>query len=232
VVIFMQHKPLTGIRILELGGYISLPYATSMLSALGADVVKVEKPGTGDDFRRGDNDRSPNFIQHNAGKRSLSVDLKSPAGVALVKALIPRFDVLVENLRPGKLAAIGLSRADCAALRPDLVYGSLTGFGNGGPLAQRPAYDTIGQSFGGLYSLSSNAGTAQLSGTIFAESRGCGCCGRGPSALPACPPAWARAAWRAVRANLAGSASSPRCTSAASARVSDATRTASSSRGA
>ncbi len=165
----MQHKPLTGIRILELGGYISLPYATSILCALGADVVKVEKPGTGDDFRRGDNDRSPYFIQHNAGKRSLSIDLKTPEGVALVKALIPRFDVLLENLRPGKLAAIGLSQAECAALRPDLVYGSLTGFGSGGPLAQRPAYDTIGQSFGGLYSLSSNAGSAQLSGTIFAD---------------------------------------------------------------
>lgn len=165
----MQHKPLTGVRILELGGYISLPYATSMLCALGADVVKVEKPGAGDDFRRGDNDRSLYFIQHNAGKRSLSVDLKTPEGVALVKALIPRFDVLLENLRPGKLAAIGLSQAECAALRPNLVYGSLTGFGNGGPLAQRPAYDTIGQSFGGLYSLLSNAGSAQLSGTIFAD---------------------------------------------------------------
>lgn len=74
----MQHKPLAGIRVLELGGYISLPYATSLLSALGADVVKVEKPGAGDDFRRGDNNRSPYFIQHNAGKRSLSVDLKGP----------------------------------------------------------------------------------------------------------------------------------------------------------
>jgi len=79
----MQHKPLTGIRILEVGGYISLPYATSMLCALGADVVKVEKPGEGDDFRRGDNDRSLYFIQYNAGKRSLSVDLKTPEGVAL-----------------------------------------------------------------------------------------------------------------------------------------------------
>lgn len=165
----MQHKPLQGIRVLELGGYISLHYATSLLCALGADVVKVEKPVVGDDFRRGDNDRSLYFIQHNAGKRSLSVDLKTAAGVALVKALIPRFDVVLENLRPGKLAAIGLGPAECMALRPDLVYGSLTGFGSGGPLAQRPAYDTIGQSFGGLYSLLADAGSAQLSGTIFAD---------------------------------------------------------------
>jgi crotonobetainyl-CoA:carnitine CoA-transferase CaiB-like acyl-CoA transferase len=165
----MQHKPLKAIRVLEPGSYISLPYATSLLCALGADVVKVEKPGSGDDFRRGANDRSLYFIQHNAGKRSLSVDLKTPEGVALVKALIPRFDVVLENLRPGKLATIGLGREECAALRPDLVYGSLTGFGSGGPLAQRPAYDTIGQSLGGLYSLLGDAGSAQLSGTIFAD---------------------------------------------------------------
>lgn len=165
----VQHKPLRGIRILELGGYISLPYATSLLCALGADVVKVEKPGLGDDFRRGDNNRSLFFAQYNAGKRSLAVDLKTPGGVALVKALIPRFDVLLENLRPGKLAAIGLGRAECVALRPDLVYASVTGFGNGGPLERRAAYDTIGQSFGGLYSLLSDAGSAQLSGAIFAD---------------------------------------------------------------
>jgi len=165
----MQHKPLKGIRILELGGYISLPYATSLLCALGAEVVKVEKPGGGDDFRRGENHRSLYFIQYNAGKRSLGVDLKNPEGMALVKALIPRFDAVLENLRPGKLAAIGLGQAECAALRPDLVYVSVTGFGNGGPLEQRPAYDTIGQSFGGLYSLLSDAGAAQLSGTALAD---------------------------------------------------------------
>jgi crotonobetainyl-CoA:carnitine CoA-transferase CaiB-like acyl-CoA transferase len=165
----MQHKPLSGIRVLEVGGYIALPYATSFLAALGADVVKVEKPVVGDDFRRGHNNRSKFFIQYNAGKRSLSVDLKTQEGLALVRALIPRFDVLLENLRPGKLAALGLGPEQCAALRPDLVYGSVTGFGGGGPLAGRPAYDTIGQSFGGLYSLLGDAGSAQLSGTIFAD---------------------------------------------------------------
>ena len=165
----MQHKPLTGVRILELGGYISLPYASSLLCALGADVVKVEKPGDGDDFRRRANDSSPFFIQYNAGKRSLGVDLKDPEGVALVKALVPRFDVVLENLRPGKLAALGLGPEECAGLCPDIVYGSVNGFGNGGPLRQRPAYDTIGQSFGGIYSLLGEPGSAQLSGTIFAD---------------------------------------------------------------
>ncbi|MET8811676.1 CaiB/BaiF CoA-transferase family protein [Streptomyces sp. NPDC004549] len=165
----MQHKPLNGIRILELGGYISAPYASSLMCALGAEVVKVERPGTGEDFRRHKNDRSPYFIQYNAGKRSLAVDLKKPEGVALVKALVPRFDVVLENLRAGKLASLGLGRAECAALRPDLVYASVTGFGNGGPFAQRPAYDTMGQSVGGLYSLLGDAGTPQLTGTILAD---------------------------------------------------------------
>jgi crotonobetainyl-CoA:carnitine CoA-transferase CaiB-like acyl-CoA transferase len=162
-------EPLGDIRILELGGYIAGPYATSLLCALGAEVVKVEKPGTGDDFRRHANDRSLYFIQYNAGKRSLGVDLKRDEGVALVKALIPRFDVVVENLRPGKLAAMGLGAADCARLRPDIIFASVTGFGSGGPLEQRPAYDTIGQAVGGLYSVLSDANAAQLSGTCMGD---------------------------------------------------------------
>jgi crotonobetainyl-CoA:carnitine CoA-transferase CaiB-like acyl-CoA transferase len=165
----VQNKPLTGIRLLEIGGYIAMPYGSALLCALGAQVVKVEKPGAGDDFRRGINDASPFFVQYNAGKRSIGVDLKNPEGVALVRALVPRFDVVLENLRPGKLAALGLGPNDCADLRPDLVYASVTGFGNGGPLEQRPAYDTIGQAYGGLYSLLGEPGSAQLSGAIFGD---------------------------------------------------------------
>lgn len=165
----MQHKPLTGIRILEIGGFISLPFATSMLCALGAEVVKVEKPVVGEDFRRHQNDQSPYFRQYNTGQRSLSVDLKTQDGVALVKALIPHFDVVLENLRPGKLAAIGLGPDTCFELRPDLVYGSVTGFGSTGPLASRPAYDTIGHAFGGLYSLFSDEGHPQLAGGLSAD---------------------------------------------------------------
>ncbi|MCX4095576.1 CaiB/BaiF CoA transferase family protein [Nocardia sp. alder85J] len=165
----MQHKPLAGIRILEIGGYISLPFATSMLCALGAEVVKVEKPVHGEDFRRHQNDGSPYFRQYNTGKRSLSVDLKRPEGIAVIKALVPKFDVVLENLRPGKLAAMGLGPEDCKALRPDLIYGSVTGFGSGGPLADRPAYDTIGHAFGGLYSLFSDEGHPQLAGGLSAD---------------------------------------------------------------
>ncbi|KHL01365.1 CaiB/BaiF CoA transferase family protein [Sinomonas humi] len=165
----MQHRPLTGIRILEIGGYIALPLGTSILCSLGAEVVKVERPGAGEDFRRHQNDKSPYFRQYNTGKRSLSVDLKSPEGVALVKALIPHFDVVLENLRPGKLAALGLGADACRELRPDIVYGSVTGFGSTGPLANRAAYDTIGHAFGGLYSMWGDAGQPRLAGGLSAD---------------------------------------------------------------
>jgi len=146
-----------------------MPYSASLLSSLGADVVKVERPLTGDDFRRGMEDRSLYFRQYNAGKRSLAVDLKRPEGVEVLKALIPRYDVLMENMRPGKMASLRLGPADCAAVRPDIVYASVTGFGDGGPLALRPAYDTIGQAYGALYTVLSDAGAPRLSGTPLAD---------------------------------------------------------------
>jgi crotonobetainyl-CoA:carnitine CoA-transferase CaiB-like acyl-CoA transferase len=165
----MGYKPLEGIRVLEIGGYISLPLATSLLCSLGAEVVKAERPFVGEDFRRHQNDGSPYFRQYNYGKRSLAVDLKSPEGVELVRSLVPSFDVVLENLRPGKVAAMGLGPADCRALRADIVYGSVTGFGTGGPLANRPAYDTIGHAFGGLYSIWGEEGRPQLAGGLSAD---------------------------------------------------------------
>ncbi|MBC3191813.1 CoA transferase [Pseudonocardia sp. C8] len=145
-----------------------MPMGGALLSALGADVVKVESTA-GDDFRRRDNDRSTYFVQVNAGKRSLSVDLKRPEGLELVKALLPRFDALLENMRPGKLAALGLGPEVCAELNPNLIISSTSGFGDGGPLRDRPAYDTIGQAFGGLYSILGEPDHANLTGTILAD---------------------------------------------------------------
>lgn len=165
----MQQMPLNNIRILEIGGYISLPMATSILGSLGAEVVKVERPVTGDDFRRQQNDGSPYFRQYNSGKKSLSVDLKSPEGIALVKELIPRFDVIMENMRPGKLEALGLGPETCREINPEIIYSSTTGFGETGPLAARPAYDTIGQAFGGLYSMWGDEGKPQLAGGLSAD---------------------------------------------------------------
>ncbi|WAM19699.1 CaiB/BaiF CoA transferase family protein [Rhodococcus sp. JS3073] len=165
----MSPKPLQHIRILEIGGYIAAPYSTSILCALGAEVVKVEKPQGGDDFRRDLDHRSPYFVQYNAGKKSIAVDVKRPEGVDLVRALLPKFDVLIENIRPGKLAALGLGPGPCRDVNPDLVYTSVTGFGSGGPLVDRAAYDTIGQALGGMYTVMGDAGEPQLSGTCIAD---------------------------------------------------------------
>jgi crotonobetainyl-CoA:carnitine CoA-transferase CaiB-like acyl-CoA transferase len=165
----MQRKPLADIRVLEFGGYISGPYATSFLCSLGADVIKIERPGPGDDFRRGVDADSLYFRQYNTGKRSLAVDLKTPEGIELIKALVPTCDVVLENLRPDKMDALGLGRNDLTALRPDLIYTSVTGFGPGGAMAGRPAYDMIGQAFGGLVSSLSDADEAQLTGTCLAD---------------------------------------------------------------
>jgi crotonobetainyl-CoA:carnitine CoA-transferase CaiB-like acyl-CoA transferase len=164
----MQNRPLAGIRVLEVGAYISAPYAGVILAALGAEVVKVEPP-EGEAFRRDDDNRNAHFIQYNSGKKSVAIDLKSPQGPGLVKSLVPKFDILIENMRPGKMAALGLAEAECRALNPSLIYTSISGFGSGGPWVDRPAYDTIGQSIGGIYSVMNDADHRRLTGTCLAD---------------------------------------------------------------
>src|SRR5438874_2208158 len=119
----MKAQPLAGIRVLEVGAYISAPYAAVFLASLGAEVVKVEPP-EGEAFRRGDQNRSAYFIQYNSGKKSIAINLKSTSGLALVKSLLPRYDVLIENMRPGKMAALGLGEEVCRAINPGLIYAS------------------------------------------------------------------------------------------------------------
>jgi formyl-CoA transferase len=164
----MKRKPLEGIKVLEIGAYISAPYAGALLAALGAEVVKVEPP-EGEMFRRGVGVKSPYFVQYNTGKKSVAVDLKSAQGRKAIEALLPRFDVLLENMRPGKLAALGLGPDVCRRINPRLVYASVTGFGGGGPMVDRPAYDSIGQSLGGLYSIMNDADDLRLTGTCMAD---------------------------------------------------------------
>lgn len=164
----MKAQPLAGIRVLEVGAYISAPYAGVILAALGAEVVKVEPP-EGEAFRRGEDNRNAYFIQYNSGKKSIAINLKSKTGAGLVKSLVPKFDVLIENMRPGKMAALGLGEQDCRSLNPSLVYASISGFGSGGPWVDRPAYDTIGQSIGGIYSIMNDADHRRLTGTCIAD---------------------------------------------------------------
>ncbi len=160
--------PLKGLKILDVTAYISGPYASSLLAALGADVVKIEPP-SGDAFRRNVGTGSRYFCQYNAGKRSVVIDLKRPEGVALIKKMVPHFDVFMENLRPGKMAAVGLGREALEAINPDLIYSTVSGFGDGGPCRDRAAYDSIGQSMSGFYSIMNDEGNARLSGTCVAD---------------------------------------------------------------
>jgi crotonobetainyl-CoA:carnitine CoA-transferase CaiB-like acyl-CoA transferase len=164
-----DERPLKGIRVLEAGAYISGPYAGALLASLGADVVKVEPPKGGDAFRRGVEVGSPYFVQYNAGKRSLAVNLKKAEGIALIRALLPRFDVFIENVRPGKMTALGLGPEDCMKINPRLVYSSASGFGDGGEYRDRAAYDSMGQSMGAFYSIMNDAEAPRLTGTCIAD---------------------------------------------------------------
>ena len=161
-------KPLAGIRVLELGAYISGPYAGSLLASLGAEVVKVEAP-SGDAFRRGVGVESHYFVQYNSGKKSIAVNLKDRRGVELIKSMLPSFDVVIENSRPGKTEALGLGPETVREINPRVVYASVSGFGDGGEWRDRAAYDSIGQSMGGFYSVMSEAGKPQLSGTCVGD---------------------------------------------------------------
>ena len=145
---------LGGITVLEFASYVSGPYAGMMLGDLGAEVIKVEDPKSGDPFRGwGAADYSATFGSVNRNKKSIILDLKSTEGVAAAIALTEEADVLIENFRPGTMDRLGLGYEKLSAINPRLVYCSVTGFGGTGPYAKRPGYDTVGQAMGGLLSV-------------------------------------------------------------------------------
>ena len=153
---------LAGIRVVELGQVLSGPFAGAILADLGAEVVKVEKPDGGDDarqmgpaFRHGD---ALNFHEFNRGKRSVTLDLKSPDGVAALHALLRNADILVHNLRPGVAEALGIGPAEVTARHPRLIYCAMGAFGHKGPLAHRPGYEPLFQAFAGLSSITGEPG--------------------------------------------------------------------------
>ncbi len=162
-------KPLAGIRVLDFGAFVAGPYAATLLAVLGAEVVKVEPPRGGDAFRRGQGTKDPFFNQMNAGKKSIAVDLKTPEGVALIKALLPGFDVLIENGRPGVMDRLGLGSEVVRAINPQIVYSSSSGFGDGGPWRDRAAFDTIGLAMSGFLSIMSNEDQPKLAGTCIGD---------------------------------------------------------------
>jgi crotonobetainyl-CoA:carnitine CoA-transferase CaiB-like acyl-CoA transferase len=160
--------PLTGVRVLDLSRVLAGPWAGQLLADLGGDVVKVERPGEGDDTRHWgppylkddaghDTQEATYYLCANRNKRSVTVDIASPEGQRIVRALAAQSDVLIENFKPGGLARYGLDYASLQAAHPRLVYCSITGFGQTGPYAHRPGYDFLMQGMGGLMSVTGRA---------------------------------------------------------------------------
>jgi crotonobetainyl-CoA:carnitine CoA-transferase CaiB-like acyl-CoA transferase len=155
--------PLSGIKVVEIAQNIAGPYAGEILAALGADVVKVERPKTGDDARYWGSlltpDASHIFHSLNVNKRSVALDLTDPAAVAWLKRYIGECDVLVQNLRPGVIEELGLDGETLRAAYPRLVYCSLGAFGNAGPMKMKPGYEPIVQAFSGIFSVNGSPET-------------------------------------------------------------------------
>jgi crotonobetainyl-CoA:carnitine CoA-transferase CaiB-like acyl-CoA transferase len=157
--------PLTGVHVLDLARVLAGPYAAMLLADLGAEVIKVERPGDGDDTRHwgppfataGDRSESTYFLSVNRGKRSVAIDLKDPAEREFVEALVRWADVLIENFRPGVMDRLGLGDDRLAELNSGLVRLAISGFGDAGPDSDRVGYDQILQAEGGLMSLTGTA---------------------------------------------------------------------------
>ena len=159
----MSTGVLSGIRVLDLSRVLTGPWATQILGDFGADVIKVERPGVGDDLREQGarlkdsqghetNERST-FLSTNRAKRSITIDIAKPAGQELIRRLVAQCDVLVENFKGGDLVRYGLDQASLRAINPRLIYCSITGFGQTGPYSQMPGYDLIFQAMGGVMAL-------------------------------------------------------------------------------
>jgi len=149
--------PLDGVRVLDLTRVLAGPYCTMFLGDLGAEVVKVEQPGVGDDTRGWGppfaGGESTYFLCVNRNKKSITLDLKSTEGIQLLKKLAACTDVLIENFRPGNMERLGLGEEVLRAVNPRLIYASLSGFGADGPMREVPGYDLIIQAWGGLMSI-------------------------------------------------------------------------------
>jgi formyl-CoA transferase len=153
----LNNGPLAGIRVLDLTRVVAGPYCAMFLGDLGAEVVKVEQPGTGDDTRGWgppfSGGESAYYLCINRNKQSLTLDLKSQRAVALLRELVKASDVIIENFRPGTMERLGLGEKELRELNPRLIYASLTGFGADGPMSDWPGYDLIVQAWGGLMSI-------------------------------------------------------------------------------
>ena len=154
-------KPLQGIKVVDLSRVLAGPWCTQLLADLGAEVIKIERPGAGDDtrhwgppwFGEGDDRVAAYFLSCNRGKKSAAIDFSRPEGAALVRKLASDADVLIENFKVGGLEKFGLDAPSLRSANPGLIYASITGFGQNGPYADRAGYDYIIQGMGGLMSI-------------------------------------------------------------------------------
>lgn len=156
---------LTGIKVVDLSRVLAGPFCSVLLADMGADVIKVEPPGRGDQLRGQGafvNGISAYFAQFNRNKRSITIDLYAEAGKAILSDLIRDADVLVENYRPGVLDQMGFDAAKLKALNPDLIVGSINGYGSDGPYVDRPSFDFIAQAMSGFMSVNGAAEDAPL----------------------------------------------------------------------
>jgi crotonobetainyl-CoA:carnitine CoA-transferase CaiB-like acyl-CoA transferase len=155
-------RPLDGVRVLDLTSSLAGPYCTLILAGLGADVIKVERPGIGDDTRAWGppfwDGVSAMYLAMNAGKRSIAIDLKAPDGVEAILRIAESADVFVQNLRPGAAERLGLGFEQVSRRSPRVVYCSITAFGASGPLADRRGYDPLMQAAAGIMSLTGEPG--------------------------------------------------------------------------
>lgn len=152
---------LSGIRVIDLTRNLAGPFCTMLLADLGAEVIKVERPGVGDEARAFGpfiNGESGYFISINRGKKSVTLDLKHPRGKELLLKLVSMADVLVESFRPGVMERLGLSHEQVYAVNPRIVYASVSGFGQTGPYREKGAYDLVVQGYGGIMSITGQPG--------------------------------------------------------------------------
>lgn len=167
----MNEQAFTGVRVLDFSQVLAGPFATQLMAQLGAQVIKVEQP-VGGDMTRGlmsasSDGMAPSFLAANLGKRSLTLDLKNPKAKEVVHKLVAEADVLVENFKPGTIERLGFGFDAMKAIKPDLVYASISGFGQTGPRASLPAFDGAIQAYSGMMSISGHAETGPVRSGYF-----------------------------------------------------------------
>jgi len=149
-------RPLEGIRILDFGHVLAMPYCTMVLADMGAEVIKIERPGKGDDTREFGpfiDGESAYFHSINRDKNSITINMKHPKGKQLFLDMVKNADVVTENFRPGTMEKLGVGYDDLKKVNPKIIYASICGFGHDTVYPGRPGYDIIAQAFGGLMSI-------------------------------------------------------------------------------